>query len=84
MKPSQSGLEGRSYGEPPAPNGKKRQQKNAPRFGVQGQLYLMTGAGLTRIGGVDACTALKLVSQVGAEMTKWPRAKHFVPGRAIS
>ena len=32
-------FEDRSDGEPPAPNGKKRNQKNAPRFDVQGQLY---------------------------------------------
>ena len=41
-------------GEPPAPNGKKRNQKNAPRFDVQSQLYRMTGVDLTRIDGVDA------------------------------
>ena len=57
-------------GEPPAPNGKKRNQKNAPRFDVQGQLYRMTGLDLTRIDGVDAYTALKVVGEVGTDMTK--------------
>ena len=52
--------------EPPAPNGKKRNQKNAPRFDVQGQLYRMTGVDLTRIDGVDAYTALKVISEIGA------------------
>ncbi len=32
-------FEDHSDGEPPAPNGKKRNQKNAPRFDVQGHLY---------------------------------------------
>ena len=32
-------FEDRSDGQPPAPNGKKRNQKNAPRFDVQNQLY---------------------------------------------
>ena len=41
-------FEDHSDGEPPAPNGKKRNQKNAPRFDVQGQLYRMTGVDLTR------------------------------------
>ena len=58
-------FEDRSDGEPPAPNGKKRNQKNAPRFDVQGQLYRMTGVDLTRIDGVDGFTALKVVSEVG-------------------
>ena len=47
-------FEDRSDGEPPAPNGKRRNQKNAPRFDVQGQLYRMTGVDLTRIDGVEA------------------------------
>ena len=70
-------FEDRSDGEPPAPNGKKRNQKNAPRFDVQGQLYRMTGVDLTRIDGMDGFTALKVVSEIGTGMTKWPSAKHF-------
>ncbi len=77
-------LEDRSDGEPPAPNGKKRNQKNAPRFDVQGQLYRMTGVDLTRIDGVDAYTALKVISEIGADMTKWPSAKHFASWLGLS
>ena len=61
-------FEDRSDGEPPAPNGKKRNQKNAPRFDVQGQLYRMTGVDLTRIDGVDGFTALKVISEVSAAL----------------
>ncbi len=68
-------FEDRSDGEPPAPNGKKRNQKNAPRFDVQGQLYRMTGVDLTRIDGVDGFTALKVISEIGTDMTKWPSAQ---------
>ena len=32
---------------------------------------------LTRIDGVDAYTALKVISEIGTDMTKWPSAKHF-------
>ena len=77
-------FEDRSDGEPPAPNGKKRNQKNAPRFDVQGQLYRMTGVDLTRIDGVDGFTALKVVSEVGTDMTKWPSAKHFASWLGLS
>ena len=77
-------FEDRSDGEPPAPNGKKRNQKNAPRFDAQGQLYRMTGVDLTRIDGVDAYTALKVVSEVGTDMTKWPSAKHFASWLGLS
>ena len=77
-------FEDRSDGEPPAPNGKKRNQKNAPRFDVQGQLYRMTGVDLTRIDGVDAYTALKVVSEIGTDMTKWPSAGHFASWLGLS
>ena len=77
-------FEDRSDSEPPAANGKKRNQKNAPRFDVQGQLYRMTGVDLTRIDGVDAYTALKVISEIGADMTKWPSAKHFASWLGLS
>ena len=77
-------FEDRSDGEPPAPNGKKRNQKNAPRFDVQGQLYRMTGVDLTRIDGVDGFTAMKVISEVGADMTKWATAKHFASWLGLS
>ena len=77
-------FEDRSDGEPPAPNGKRRNQKNAPRFEVQGQLYRMTGVDLTRIDGVEAYTALKVISEVGTDMTRWPNAKHFASWLGLS
>ena len=77
-------FEDRSDGEPPAPNGKKRNQKNAPRFDVQSQLYQMTGVDLTQIDGVDGFTALKVISEVGTDMTKWPSAKHFASWLGLS
>ena len=77
-------FEDRNDGEPPAPNGKKRNQKNAPRFDVQGQLYRMTGVDLTRIDGVDGFTALKVISEIGTDMTKWPSAKHFASWLGLS
>ena len=77
-------FEDHSDGEPPDPNGKKRNQGNAPRFDVQGQLYRMTGVDLTRIDGVDGFTALKVVSEVGTDMTKWKSAKHFASWLGLS
>ena len=77
-------FEDRSDGEPPAPNGKKPHQGNAPRFDVRTHLYQMTGVDLTRIDGVDAYTALKVISEIGADMTKWPSAKHFASWLGLS
>ena len=71
-------FEDHSNGDPPAAkSGRRRSKGNAPRFDVWTHLYRMTGVDLTQIDGVDAYTALKVVSEIGADMTKWPSAKHF-------
>ena len=44
---------------------RKRRQKNAPQFDARNHLYRMTGVDLTQIDGVDAYTALKVVSEIG-------------------
>ena len=77
-------FEDHSDGEPPAANGKKRNQKNAPRFDAQSHLYRMTGVDLTRIDGVDAYTALKVISEIGTDMTRWQSAKHFASWLGLS
>ena len=77
-------FEDRSDGEPPAPNGKKPHQGNAPRFDVRTHLYQMTGVDLTRIDGVDAYTALKVISEIGTDMTKWESTGHFASWLGLS
>ena len=37
----------------------------------------MTGVDLATIDGIDAFTALKVVSEIGTDMTRWQSAKHF-------
>ena len=44
----------------------------------------MTGVDLTRIDGVDAFTALKVVGEIGTDMTRWPSAKHFASWLGLS
>ena len=76
-------FEDHSDGGSPAGNG-RRSQGNAPRFDIRAHLYRMTGVDLTRIDGVDGFTALKVVSELGADMTKWPSAKHFASWLGLS
>ena len=78
-------FEDRSDGGSPATEfGRKRSQGNAARFDIRSHLYLMTGVDLTRIDGVDGFTALKVVSEIGTDMTKWPTAKHFASWLRLS
>ena len=68
----------------PAGSGRRRSQGNAPRFDIRTHLYRMTGVDLTRVDGVDGFTALKVLSEIGADMTKWPSAKHFASWLGLS
>ena len=78
-------FEDRSNGDlPAAKSGRRRSKGNAPRFDVWTHLYRMTGVDLTQIDGVDAYTALKVVSEIGTDMTKWPSAKHFASWLGLS
>jgi transposase len=65
-------------------------QRNAPSFDVHAYLYAMTGVGLTQIDGIDSLRALKLISEIGLDMTRWPTGKPFAswlglcPGNKMS
>ena len=48
------------------------------------QCLCLTGVDLTRIDGVDGFTPLKVLSEIGTNMTKWPSAKHFASWLGLS
>ncbi|MEY2876051.1 MAG: hypothetical protein RLZZ373_3422 [Pseudomonadota bacterium] len=59
-------------------NGKKRgRARNAPKFDLRTRLFQMCGVDLTRIDGIDVTTALVVVSEIGADMSRFPSDKHF-------
>jgi transposase len=64
--------------------------RTAPTFDVRTHLYRLTGVDLTRIDGIDAPTALKVVAETGLDMRRWPSEKHFAswltlaPGTKVS
>jgi transposase len=63
----------------PPPPAKPRQapKHNQPRFDARTALYQLTGVDLTRIDGIEAATALTVISEIGTDMRRWPSAKHF-------
>ena len=75
----------------PGPDKRKgHRQKNAPRFDARTRLYRLCGVDLTRIDGLDASTALKVVSEIGPDLSRFKTVKHFAswlklcPGTRIS
>ena len=58
--------------------GKKRgRARNAPKFDLRTQLFQMCGVDLTRIDGIDVTTALAVVSETGADLSRFPSVRHF-------
>lgn len=69
---------------------KRKRRNNELHFDAHTFLNQMTGVDLTQIDGLDTHSVLKLISEVGCDMTRWPTAKHFgswlglAPGTKIS
>lgn len=59
------------------PDKNKGRTKNAPRFDARGALYAWAGVDLTRIGGIDVSTALKVLAELGTDFSKFKSVKHF-------
>jgi transposase len=64
--------------------------RNAVRFDARTALFEASGVDLTRIPGIDTSTALKVVSEIGVDLQRFPSVKHFTswlglcPGTKIS
>jgi transposase len=75
---------------PPAPKRRQSPAHNQPRFDARTYLYQLTGVDLTRIDGIEAGSALALISEIGTDMTRWKSANHFAswlglcPGTKVS
>lgn len=63
--------------QPPLAPGRAKRNPNAPRFDARGEVYRICGVDLTAIDGIDANTALKLISEIGTDLSRWPTVKHF-------
>lgn len=76
--------------KPEKPKRRGGKPKNAPKFDARAMLMQMCGVDLTRIDGIDVTTAFKVLSEIGADMSKFKSAKHFAswlglcPGTKIS
>jgi transposase len=73
----------KSFDSHDTPNG-------APPADVEEALLRMSGVDLTRIDGIDAKTVLKVLAEIGTDMSRWKSEKHFAswlglsPGSKIS
>jgi hypothetical protein len=63
---------------------------NGPPASFEEALLRMTGVDLTRIDGIDTSSALKILAEIGLDMSRWKSVKHFCswlglcPGTMVS
>lgn len=69
---------------------RKAKDRNSPLFNLKAHLIRITGVDLTAIPGIDAYTGLKIISEIGLDLTRWKNGKQFAswlgicPGNKIS
>lgn len=61
----------------PAKGKRRGRARNAPKFDLRAHLFKMCGVDLTRIDGIDVTTALAVISETGADMSRFSTAGHF-------
>lgn len=69
----------------------RNRQKNEPTADIHSALFTLAGGvDLTQIHGLGPYSALRIVAEVGTDMSRWPTVKHFTswltlsPGNKIS
>lgn len=63
----------------PLPAARRRQKprENEPRFDLRTPLHQLTGVDLSQLDGIGPYNALRLLSEIGTDMSRWPTEKHF-------
>lgn len=62
----------------PVPRVTHKPRRNDPRFEIRTPLHELTGGvDLSQIDGISPYTALKLLSEIGTDMSRWATEKHF-------
>jgi transposase len=56
---------------------RKRPRENEPRFDIRTPLHQLTGVDLTQLDAIGPYSALRLLAEIGTDMSHWPTEKHF-------
>jgi transposase len=55
-----------------------RKRRLEPEFNMRDMMHRMTGIDLTEVDGIAGYAALRIVSEIGTDMSRWETDKHFV------
>lgn len=61
----------------PASRRRGKPRGNEPHFALRPLLHRISGADLSQIDGLGPYASLRLLAEIGTDMTRWPTVKHF-------
>jgi len=61
---------------PPA-RSRRKLSRNEPTFDIRSVLHQLSGADISQVHGIGSYNALRLVSEIGHDMARWPSEHHF-------
>ena len=61
----------------PAPRSQRRARSNEPHFDIRTLLHQLGRVDLSQLDGIGPYTALRLISEIGTDMSRWPSERHF-------
>jgi transposase len=80
-----AGLESTTDAQAPPPLRKHKVDRNTPAIDdLHEQLFRLVGVDLTRIDGLNAHSVLKILAEIGTDMSRWPSVKQFCSWLGLS
>jgi hypothetical protein len=61
----------------PTPRTSRKPRDHEPQFDIRTPLHHLTGVDLTQIDAIGPYSALRLLAEIGPDMSRWPTEKHF-------
>ncbi len=61
----------------PAARTRRKARSNEPKFDVRTPLHQLSGVDLSQIDGIGPYNSLRLISEIGTDMSRWPTEDHF-------
>lgn len=77
MEEAFAAFEDRSEGRPLPAQRRKAVRRNTYTIDIRSALFRITGRDLTLIEGIDELTAMKVITEIGPDVSAWPTVKHF-------
>lgn len=61
----------------PTARTRRKARRNEPQFDVRTPLHQLSGVDISQIDGIGPYNGLRLISEIGTDMSRWPTEDHF-------